>query len=450
MHGKDNMRSGGEILVDQLVIHGVRHAFCVPGESYLAALDALLRPRRSRSPSAATRAAPRRWPPKPGQAHRPPRHRHGDARAGRHQRLRRHPCRRQDSTPMIVFVGQVARSMRGREAFQEIDYRAVFGTDRQVGRRDRRRRRASRRSSRAPSPRPLPAGPARWCSHCRRTCCARRAAVADATAFEPSRPSPGLTDMAQLQKMLWAAKQPFVIVGGSRWSRSGGRRARAFRRAFRACRSATTFRRQALFDNRCIPLRRRFGLGINPKLLARIKGCRPGAADRRPHQRDAVAELHADRYSRAAADAGPRPSRRRGTRPRLSPALSPSTRSPTAFCRGARGPAAAATIFPGRARSHRPRRLSRLDRRRAAAGRGQLGEIVVWLRDSLPDDAIITNGAGNYTGWLHRFSAPADYGTQARRRPPAPWATASRRRSPPSSHYPERMVVCLPATATSR
>src|SRR5947209_12576476 len=127
MRGKGNMRSGGEILVDQLIVNGVRHVFCVPGESYLAALDAFhdrdiaLTVCRHESGAAIMAEAAGKLTGRPGICFVTRGPGATNASAGIH-------IARQDSTPMIVFVGQVAREMREREAFQELDYRAVFGT----------------------------------------------------------------------------------------------------------------------------------------------------------------------------------------------------------------------------------------------------------------------------------------------------------------------------------
>src|ERR671928_1531575 len=127
MRGKDNMRSGGEVLVDQLLVNGVRHVFCVPGESYLAALDAFhdreiaVTVCRQEGGAVMMAEAHGKLTGRPGIAFvtRGPGATNGSP--GLH-------IAQQDSSPMIMFVGQVAREMREREAFQELDYRAVFGS----------------------------------------------------------------------------------------------------------------------------------------------------------------------------------------------------------------------------------------------------------------------------------------------------------------------------------
>src|SRR4029079_959067 len=127
MCGKDNMRSGGEVLVDQLLIHGVRHVFCVPGESYLAALDAFhdsdiaVTVCRQEGGAAMMAEAVGKATGRPGVCFVTRGAGATNASPGIH-------IARQDSTPVVMFVGQVAREAREREGFQELDYRAVFGS----------------------------------------------------------------------------------------------------------------------------------------------------------------------------------------------------------------------------------------------------------------------------------------------------------------------------------
>jgi acetolactate synthase-1/2/3 large subunit len=127
MRGKDNIRTAAEILVDQLQIHGVRHVFCVPGESYLAVLDAFhdsdlaVTVCRQEGGAAMMAEAVGKATGRPGVCFVTRGPGATNASPGIH-------IARQDSTPLVMFVGQVARDMRGREAFQEIDYRAMFGS----------------------------------------------------------------------------------------------------------------------------------------------------------------------------------------------------------------------------------------------------------------------------------------------------------------------------------
>src|SRR5580765_1168211 len=216
MRCKDNARTGGEILIDQLSVQGVRHAFCVPGESYLAALDAFygsdiqLTVCRHESTAAIMAEAVGKITGRPGICFvtRGPGATNGSA--GIH-------IARQDSSPMIMFVGQVGREMRDREAFQELDYRAVFGSmakwATEIDDPSRIPEIVSRAFHTACNGRPGPVVIA-----LPEDMLTERVAVSDALAADPIETWPGLTDMAQLQKMFWAAERPLMVLGGSRWS----------------------------------------------------------------------------------------------------------------------------------------------------------------------------------------------------------------------------------------
>src|ERR1700732_4019958 len=127
MRDQTNTRTAAEALVDQLVLNGVRHAFCVPGESYLAVLDAMvdrdiaLTVCRQEGGAAMMAEAVGKATGRPGICFVTRGPGATNASPGVH-------IARQDSTPLILFVGQIARWMREREAFQEIDYRAFFGS----------------------------------------------------------------------------------------------------------------------------------------------------------------------------------------------------------------------------------------------------------------------------------------------------------------------------------
>ena len=350
MRANDGTSTGGEILIDQLVVHGVQHVFCVPGESYLAALDAFYdRPIKltvCRQEGGATMMA---------EAHGKATGRPGivfvtrgpgatNASPGIH-------IAQQDSTPLIVFVGQVGREMRERDAFQELDYRAVFGSiakwATEIDDPARIPELVSRAFYAATNGRPGPVVIA-----LPEDMLTERVAVPDAPAFEPVEIWPGLADMAKLQKMLWAAKQPIVLAGGSRWSEAARAQPRALRRALRHSGRHHVPPRQS--DGLAASeLRRRSRHRPQSEAARAHQGGRPDRADRRPARRDAVAELHAARHSGAAADPRACASRRRGTRPRLSPA-SRDQRGADRLCGGARRPAAAERDFLARADQGRP------------------------------------------------------------------------------------------------
>jgi acetolactate synthase-1/2/3 large subunit len=269
MRGNDGTRTGGEILIDQLVTHGVRHVTCVPGESYLAALDAFygreiaITVCRHESTAAMMAEAVGKATGRPGICFVTRGPGVTNASAGIH-------IARQDSSPMIVFVGQVARRMRERDAFQEIDYRAAFGP-------------MAKWATEIDDPARIPEVVARaFHTACQgrpgpvvialpEDMLVERAIVSDARAFEPVETWPGLTDMSRLQKLLWASKRPVAIIGGSRWSESASAALTRFAERF-ALPVATTFRRGALFDALHPCYAGDLGIGTNPKLLARIRG----------------------------------------------------------------------------------------------------------------------------------------------------------------------------------
>src|SRR3954464_5303577 len=212
----NNARTGGEILVDQLVTHGVQHVFCVPGESYLAALDAFhdraitLTVCRQEGGAAMMAEAIGKATGRPGIAFVTRGPGATNASPGVH-------IARQDSTPMILFVGQVARDMREREAFQEVDYRAMFGPlakwATQIDNPARVPEIVSRAFYTATNGRPGPVVIALPEDMLR-----ERVVAAEAPAFEPVETSPGAGDMRKLGELLGEAQRPFAIVGGSRWS----------------------------------------------------------------------------------------------------------------------------------------------------------------------------------------------------------------------------------------
>src|ERR1700726_1317406 len=194
MRDHGNMRTAAEALVDQLLLNGVRHAFCVPGESYLAVLDAVvdrdiaLTVCRQEGGAAMMAEAVGKATGRPGICFVTRGPGATNASPGVH-------IARQDSTPMILFVGQVARETRDREAFQELDYRAVFGSmakwATEINEVERIPEIVSRAFYTATNGRPGPvviALPEDMLTD--------RAGVDDAEPFEPIETWPGPTDMA--------------------------------------------------------------------------------------------------------------------------------------------------------------------------------------------------------------------------------------------------------------
>jgi acetolactate synthase-1/2/3 large subunit len=407
MRGNDGTRTGGEILVDQLAIHGVRHVTCVPGESYLAALDAFygrdiaLTVCRHESTAAIMAEAIGKATGRPGICFVTRGPGATNASAGIH-------IARQDSSPMIVFVGQVARVMRERDAFQELDYRAVFGSmakwATEIDDCARVPEIVARAFHTACQGRPGPvvvALPEDMLSE--------RAIATDARPFEPVETWPGLTDMSRLQKLLWAAKRPVAVVGGSRWSEAACAALMRFAERF-ALPVATTFRRGHLFDALHPCYAGDLGIGPNPKLLARIKG-----ADLVLLIGDRMSEMPSQSYTlfgipepgRTLVHVHPDPDELGRV---YQPALGINA-APTAFCSVLEGLQPPNEIaWRGESDTAHGDFLAWTEKATPVPGAVNLGEVVVWLREHLSPEAIITIGAGNFTGWVHRFYRVRKFG----------------------------------------
>ena len=403
-------RTGGQILVDQLLLQGVQDVFCVPGESYLAVLDALhdaairITVCRQEGGAAMMAEAAGKLTGRPGicMVTRGP----GatNASPGLH-------IAKQDSTPMILFVGQIERGMREREAFQELDYRAVFGSmvkwATEIDDPARIPEIISRAFHVATSGRPGPvviALPADVLTEA--------AVVMDAAPCVPVETHPSLTQMIALQKMLWAAKAPVALLGGSRWDQQAVDRFRDFAERFDLP-VAVTFRRQMLFPAEHPCFAGDLGIAPNPALLARIK-----EADLVLLVGGRLSEMPSQSYALFGI---PEPGRTlvhvhpdAGELGRVyHPALAINA-SPTAFS------AALQTVHPpqavpwaGAASAAHAAFHGWTEQPAAIPGSFHPGEAVVWLRDRLPPDAIICNGAGNYATWVHRFHRFRQFGTQA-------------------------------------
>ncbi|MGB7257456.1 MAG: thiamine pyrophosphate-binding protein [Pseudolabrys sp.] len=409
MRGKTNTRTGGEILVDQLVVHGVRHAFCVPGESYLAALDAFhdraveLIVCRHESGAAIMAEAIGKMTGRPGVCFVTRGPGATNASAGIH-------IARQDSTPMIVFVGQVARGMRGRDAFQELDYRAVFGTmakwATEIDDPARIPEIVSHAFYAATNGRPGPVVIA-----LPEDMLEEQMAVQDAPPFAPMETWAGPHDMTQLQALLGVAKQPIALLGGSRWSQNACDAMMRFAERF-SLPVATTFRRGHLFDALHPCYAGDFGIGPNPKLLARVK-----AADLVLLVGGRLSEISSQSYTlfdipgpqTKLVHVHPSPDELGSVyRPHLA-----INAAPTAFC---------AELDQVQAPKEIPWRddtenlhadyLAWSEKATPQPGGVNLGEIMVWLRENLPPETIIANGAGNFAGWIHRFYRFRHFGTQ--------------------------------------
>jgi acetolactate synthase-1/2/3 large subunit len=407
MRGKDNARSGGEILIDQLAIHGVRQAFCVPGESYLAALDAFygsdidLIVCRHESAAALMAEAVGKVTGRPGICFVTRGPGATNASAGIH-------IARQDSSPMIVFVGQVGRDMRDREAFQELDYRAVFGTvakwATEIDDPSRIPEVVSRAFHTACNGRPGPVVIALPEDMLR-----ERVSVADASPYSPVETWPGQSEMQQLAGLLRDAKRPVVLAGGSRWTEQASAELMNFAERY-TLPVATTFRRGHLIDAMHPCYAGDFGIGPNPKLLARVKGADlvllvGGRFGEMPSQGYSVFTIPEPQTKLVHVHPGA-DELGRVYHPHLA-----INATPTAFC------AALDALQPpkeiawrGESATAHVDYLAWGERATPVPGAVNLGEIMIWLRENLSADAIVTQGAGNFSGWVHRFYRARKFG----------------------------------------
>ncbi|MGH7006319.1 MAG: thiamine pyrophosphate-binding protein, partial [Alphaproteobacteria bacterium] len=268
---RSNLRTGGQVLIDQLRIHGVDMVFCVPGESYLAALDALhdapeiqLIVCRQEGGAAMMADAYGKLTGRPGIVFVTRGPGATNASAGIHISF-------QDSTPVILFIGQVGRGMSEREAFQEIDFRRMFGQMAkwvaEIDDAARLPEMVSRAFSTAVAGRPGPvvlALPEDMLTD--------RVACADARRYRPVQAAPPPEALEELADRLAKAKQPLAIVGGGDWDGAAVENFQRFAAAWDLP-VGTSFRCQSHFDNTHDQFVGDVGIGLIPKLAERVKNC---------------------------------------------------------------------------------------------------------------------------------------------------------------------------------
>jgi len=393
-------RTSAQILVDALRIHGTSTAFCVPGESYLAVLDALYDARdairlvvcRQDGGAAYMAEAYGKVTGQPGICFVTRGPGATNASIGVH-------TAHQDSTPMILFVGQVPGEFAEREAFQEMDYRRMFGPMAkwvaQVDRPERMHEFVSHAFHLAMSGRPGPVVLA-----LPEDMLTERGAPADVARYQVVQASPGAADVERVRAMLARAERPLAILGGSVWGEQACRHFQAFAERC-GLPVACSFRFQDLFDNRHESYVGDVGIGINPKLAQRVReadlllviGARLGEMTtgaytliEPPRPKQKLVHVHA-----GAEELG---------RVYQADLLINSGMAQIAEA------LAGAAVDGSRWKSWRESaRADYLEWTRPAAnpGRLQMAEVVAWLRERLPEDAIVANGAGNFAGWIGRY-----------------------------------------------
>lgn len=404
-----NLRTGGRILVDALVAHGVEFMFGVPGESYLAVLDALhdtpqIRFINARQEGGATMMADAygKLTGEPGIAivTRGPGATNGSS--GVHVAF-------QDSTPMILLIGQVGRDMVEREAFQEIDYRRMFGQmAKWVAEIDDPARIPeflNRAFHTATSGRPGPV-----VLSLPEDMLTETADAIDVTAYAPLRSHPGDSQMADLRERLLASERPFVIVGGGGWTADACADLMSFAEAHHLP-VGVSFRCQDYFDNLHPNYAGHVGIGIDPELAARIR-----SADLLIVAGARLGEMTTGGYSLFDI---PRPTQ---SLVHIYPDAAEINRVYDAdlgivsgmpeFARAAKrlAPSVRGIAWSGDAEAAHEQYLQ-FATPTEQPGSVNLGEIVQFLDKRLGPDAIFCNGAGNYTIWVHRFRKYRNYRT---------------------------------------
>jgi acetolactate synthase-1/2/3 large subunit len=411
-----NQRSGGEILVDTLRIHGVDTVFCVPGESFLAAIDALGGAReaiqtvvtRHEAGAAHMADAYGKLTGKPGICFvtRGP--------GASHAAIGVHTAS-QDSTPMILFIGQVARGMLGREAWQEVDFRKMFGGMAkwvvEIDRAERIPELVSRAFHVAVSGRPGPV-----VVSLPEDMLAEQVKAPNSAPYTRAAAHPGAAELSRLVELIDGAERPLVIVGGGGWNAAACEHFKRFVETFNLP-VVAGFRRQDILDNRHSHYVGHAGIGPSPTLVKRIQdadliiaiGGRLGETTTsgytlfeipRPAQRfvhvhadpnelgrvyQADLSINAGMPEIAEALAGLRPSER----------YTPETQARRRVRLAAARDEFVADQTPG-----------------TMPGLVDLGAVMRYLRDALPADAIISNGAGNYAIWVHKFYPYGGFRTQ--------------------------------------
>ncbi len=392
---------GGAVLINALVAQGISRVFCVPGESYLAALDALfdadIETIVARQEGGATMMAEAhgKLTGKPGIAFVTRGPGATNAASGVHVAF-------QDSTPMILFIGQVATDQRDREAFQEVDYRAMYAPlakwVAQIDRVDRIGEYVSRAFQVAQSGRPGP------------VVLALPEDVLSAPVEKQPKASPPATlavaapsssEVDEVADLLSQAQRPFAIVGGGGWTGEAAIALGEFARQAQLP-VGTSFRCQDYLDNRHLNYAGDVGIAPNPALARTIDeadvilalGPRLGEMTTGgytlltpPKTRQKLIHVHAD-----ANELG------RVFHPDIAIACRPAQMA-IALAEKTTAPKHDRSSYVESCRSA----YEAWQKPQPTVGDLRMEAVIGHLSAVLPDNAIMTNGAGNYAAWLHRY-----------------------------------------------
>jgi acetolactate synthase I/II/III large subunit len=428
-------RAGGKLLADQLAVHGTEVAFCVPGESYLDLLDGLygsairLITCRHEASAANMAEAYGKLTGRPGVCMVTRGPGATQAAVGVHTAF-------QDSTPLILLVGQVSSAQEEREAFQEVDYRRMFGPlakwVAQIDRVDRIPELIARAYATACSGRPGPVVLA-----LPEDMLAASSEAPDAPRFRRVQPSPAPADIDALGDLLSGATRPFAIVGGGGWTPAAAAGLRTFLEA-NELPAGAAFRRQDAIDNDSPSYAGDVGIGINPALAGRVRdadlllvvGPRLGEMTTSgytlldvPKPKQTLVHVHP-----GAEELG-----------RVYQADLPILSGMEEFAAAVRD--LRVTPAWGSATAEARSEYEAWQRPEPMPGPVDLGEVMATLRARV-QAAIVCNGAGNHTAWVHRFWRFHDYPSQL-----APTSGAMGYGVPAAvaakALHPDRDVICF-------
>lgn len=429
------MRTGGELVVECLKVQGVERIFSIPGESYLAVLDGLYNAgienvvARQEGGAAMMAEADGKLTGRPGVAFVTRGPGATNAAAGVH-------IAKQDSTPMILFIGQIGRRMRGREAFQEVDYRIMFRDlakwVEEIDHADRIPEVLSHAWHIAMSGRPGPVVLALPEDMLR-----DRVSTGPGPRVEVASPAPSFQVVDKFENLLAGSKNPLLILGGSRWNQVSVEKCQDFAMKF-GLPVATTFRRQHLFDNNhpnyvgdigFNPAPHVQGLMDDSDLLIML-GCRFSEV---PSQ--GFEQLAIPKPGQPLVHIHPGPEE-------LGRIYAPDlaiNATPECFLDAVMGMELTPHDKPtGLHKAY----LAHSEPEPVTDQAFDNAEVMQVLTTRLPRDAILTNGAGNYAIWLHRFWRHTGYDTYLGPTSGSmgyglPAAIAAKKR------FPERTVVCF-------
>jgi len=398
-------RLAGHALVEALVAQGVDTVFGVPGESFLAALDGFHEHRdrirfvacRHEGGAAFMAEAQGKLGGRPGVCFVTRGPGATNASIGLHTAF-------QDSTPMVLLVGQVAADQRDREAFQEMDYRQMFGPGTlglakwvgEVQSADRLPEYLARAFRTAMQGRPGPVVLA-----LPEDMLTTPTAAPVLPRVEPALAWPDPLALEELGRLLERAERPVAIVGGPGWTAESALGLERFAEAWELP-VACAFRFQDTFDNRHRLYAGDVGIGIAPALAQRVReadlvlaiGVRLGEMTtggytllEAPMPRQALVHLHPGAEE-------------------LGRVYQPTLAIPCAMANAGRALAALVPPAPRPAAPAAAAHAAWQDNRVAAPVEPMdLAHVVSTIGRLAPEDAILANGAGNYASWLHRFHA---------------------------------------------